>query len=55
MEFLSVLFTAERKKLSNEKFVSSAPAAVVDIERKKEADALAKIATIEKAIDTLSK
>ena len=44
-----------RKKLSNEKFVNSAPAQVVDIERKKEADALAKIATIEKAIDTLSK
>lgn len=44
-----------RKKLSNEKFVNSAPAQVVDVERKKEADALAKIATIEKAIDTLSK
>ena len=44
-----------RKKLSNEKFVNSAPAQVVDIERKKEADALAKIATIEKAINTLSK
>ena len=44
-----------RKKLSNEKFVNSAPAQVVDNERKKEADALAKIATIEKAIDTLSK
>ena len=44
-----------RKKLSNEKFVNSAPAQVVDTERKKEADALAKIATIEKAIDTLSK
>ena len=44
-----------RKKLSNEKFVNSAPSQVVDIERKKEADALAKIATIEKAIATLSK
>jgi len=44
-----------RKKLSNEKFVNSAPAQVVENERKKEADALAKIATIEKAIDTLSK
>ncbi|MBO1884441.1 valine--tRNA ligase [Capnocytophaga sp. Marseille-Q4570] len=43
-----------RKKLSNEKFVSSAPAAVVDNERKKEADALAKIATIEKSIQQLS-
>ena len=43
-----------RKKLSNEKFVNSAPAAVVDIERKKEADALAKIATIEKSIKQLT-
>ena len=39
-----------RKKLSNEKFVNSAPAQVVDIERKKEADALAKIETLEKEI-----
>ena len=44
-----------RKKLFNEKFVNSAPVQVVEKERKKEADALAKIATIEKAIDTLSK
>ena len=39
-----------RKKLSNEKFVNSAPAQVVDTERKKEADALAKIETLEKEI-----
>ena len=44
-----------RKKLFNEKFVNSAPVQVVEKERKKEADALAKMATIEKAIDTLSK
>ena len=55
LEHAQGFLAAVRKKLSNEKFVNSAPAQVVDIERKKEADALAKIATIEKAIDTLSK
>gem|GEM_PF-245619 len=43
-----------RKKLSNEKFVNSAPAQVVDNERKKEADALAKIETLEKAIKAIN-
>mgnify|MGYP006178687601 CR=1 FL=1 len=37
-------------KLSNEKFVSGAPEAVIANERKKEADALAKIATIEQSL-----
>ncbi len=37
-------------KLSNEKFVGSAPEKVVAIERQKEADALAKIATIEQSL-----
>lgn len=43
-----------RKKLSNERFVGSAPAAVVENERKKEADALSKIASIKQAIEDLS-
>lgn len=42
-----------QRKLSNERFVSSAPEAVVNIERKKEADALAKITTIENGIAAL--
>jgi len=42
-----------RAKLSNEKFVNSAPAQVVENERKKEADALAKIETIQKSIENL--
>ncbi len=42
-------------KLSNERFVSNAPAAVVDVERKKLADAESKIKTIEETIATLSK
>ena len=42
-----------RKKLSNEKFVSSAPEQVVALERKKEADALAKIEAIKAALARL--
>jgi valyl-tRNA synthetase len=40
-------------KLANEKFVSGAPVQVIDNERKKEADALAKIATIEQSLASL--
>ena len=40
-------------KLSNEKFVAGAPKNVLDNERKKEADALAKIATIEQSLANL--
>lgn len=39
-----------RKKLSNEKFVQGAPEAVVNAERKKESDALEKIAQIEEQL-----
>jgi valyl-tRNA synthetase len=42
-------------KLSNERFVSGAPAAVVDKERKKKADAEAKIAVIEQQLVGLKK
>ena len=37
-----------RKKLGNERFVNSAPAAVVELERKKEADTLSKIESLRK-------
>ncbi len=37
-------------KLSNEKFVAGAPEKVIEMERKKEADALAKIETIEQSL-----
>ncbi len=37
-------------KLSNDKFVNGAPEKVLEMERKKQADALAKIATIEQSI-----
>ena len=39
-----------RKKLSNEKFVNGAPAQVVELERKKEADTLSKIETLKKSL-----
>jgi valyl-tRNA synthetase len=42
-----------QKKLSNERFVAGAPEAVLAIERKKEADALAKIAAIEERLSSL--
>jgi valyl-tRNA synthetase len=41
------------KKLSNEKFVSSAPAKVIENERKKKADAEAKIAVLEQSKEKL--
>jgi valyl-tRNA synthetase len=40
-------------KLSNEKFVNGAPEKVLEMERKKEADALSKIATIEQSLASL--
>jgi valyl-tRNA synthetase len=42
-----------QKKLSNERFVGSAPEQVVAIEKKKEADTLAKIETIEASMNAL--
>ena len=42
-----------QKKLSNERFVNNAPAQVVDLERKKAADAEAKIETLEKSLASL--
>ncbi len=47
IEYQRGFLDSVRRKLSNEKFVSGAPAAVVDAEKKKEADALAKIAALE--------
>ena len=44
-----------RKKLSNEKFVAGAPQQVVEMERKKEADATQKIAQLEESLANLRK
>ncbi len=43
-----------QKKLSNERFVSGAPEQVVASEKKKQADALAKIETLKKSLASLS-
>jgi valyl-tRNA synthetase len=43
-----------QKKLSNERFVNNAPEKVIEIERKKQADAEAKIETLEKSLASLS-
>lgn len=42
-----------QKKLSNERFVNNAPEKVIEIERKKQADAEAKIETLEKSLKGL--
>jgi valyl-tRNA synthetase len=42
-----------QKKLGNERFVAGAPDEVVALEKKKEADALAKIETIESSMKAL--
>lgn len=47
--------TSVEKKLSNERFVSNAPAAVVEAERKKLADATARIQAIEASLAALKK
>ena len=42
------------KKLSNERFVNNAPEKVLELERKKEADTLAKIETIKNSLNSLT-
>lgn len=53
LEYLKGFLLSVDKKLSNEKFVNSAPAAVVENERKKKADAEAKISAMEGQLDNL--
>lgn len=53
LEHLRRFLTGIEKKLSNERFVSNAPAAVVELERKKQKDALAKIAVLEEMLKGL--
>ncbi|MCK0136372.1 valine--tRNA ligase [Arenibacter sp. S6351L] len=53
LEYTKGFLVSVRKKLSNERFVSNAPAQVIALERQKEADALAKIDTLEKSLASL--
>ena len=53
LDYTKGFLNSVMKKLSNEKFVASAPEQVVAIERKKEADALSKIAILEEKLASL--
>jgi valyl-tRNA synthetase len=53
LDYSRGFLTSVQKKLSNERFVSSAPKNVVDMERKKESDALTKITLLEEKLNTL--
>jgi valyl-tRNA synthetase len=53
IEHLEGFLASVKKKLSNERFVANAPEAVVAMERKKQADAEEKIATLRESINAL--
>lgn len=53
LKYLKGFLISVEKKLSNEKFVSGAPAQVVEMERKKQKDAQEKIAILEEKLKTL--
>jgi len=55
LEYTKGFLNSVLKKLQNEKFVSSAPAAVVEKERIKQADAETKIRVLEERIESLRK
>lgn len=55
LEYAKGFLISVEKKLNNEKFVASAPEKVVAMERKKQEDALKKIAVIESQINNLKK
>ena len=53
LQHLEGFLTSVEKKLSNERFVQNAPATVVEMERKKQADAQQKIASIRETLASL--
>ena len=55
LKHLEGFLNGVKKKLSNERFVNNAPAAVVELERKKQSDAESKIATLKETIASLKK
>lgn len=54
LDYAKGFLQSVQRKLQNEKFVSGAPAQVVDVERKKEEDALNKIAILEEKLSSLN-
>ena len=55
IEYYEGFLASVMKKLSNERFTSKAPAAVVDAERRKQADAEQKLASLRASLASLSK
>ena len=53
LDYYQKFLATVRAKLSNERFTANAPAAVVENERKKEADSLSKIESLEAKINQL--
>jgi len=54
LDYLQGFLTSVERKLNNEKFVAGAPAAVIENERKKQADAVEKIKSIEQRLAILN-
>ncbi len=54
LEYTRGFLQSVQKKLQNERFVNNAPEKVIALERKKQADAEAKIETLEKSLASLS-
>ncbi|MCE2957043.1 MAG: hypothetical protein LW841_07800, partial [Flammeovirgaceae bacterium] len=54
LEYQKGFLASVEKKLSNEKFVANAKPEVIEIERKKKADAEAKIKALEETLKNLS-
>ncbi|OZV69387.1 valine--tRNA ligase [Winogradskyella aurantia] len=54
LDYTQGFLKAVQKKLSNQRFVDNAPEKVVEIERQKEADALAKIETLMSSLKSLT-
>ncbi len=54
LEYLKGFLVSVEKKLGNERFVQNAKAEVIDAERKKQSDALAKIQTLEESLKSLN-
>ena len=54
IDYYEGFLASVNKKLANERFVSKAPAAVIDAERRKQADAQAKLASLRASLEALS-
>ena len=53
LQYTEGFLKSVQKKLSNERFMSNAPEQVIEMERKKEADALAKIETLKSSLASI--